>query len=240
MKLLSFVLFSFAISLGIMPRVIVAQDGGPRLLGKFAKGDIGEFNYRIIQTRVRDEFGKILIVRICSKRKLSLALATAPGIASSFGEAYGILNMIKRYKVGIDSVYFATYAGCDVAESGLPVVEYWQVSDRSMLTVDEILRAEQVELIALLSSRSSDFSSNLAKFSNLLVCGNGRGYVIGGYNTKPSNRLKMNIDKVERLIRRVAPESHFEVVYQQHDGGLAARVEPVFPRLVLIRLKTDK
>jgi hypothetical protein len=238
MKWLSFVLFSFAMSLSAATGVIIAQNDAPRLLGKFAKGDIGEFNYRVIQTEVRAEFGKMLIVRICSKRKLSFALATAPGIASSFGQADGIVGLVKRYNVGIDSVYFATYAACDVAESRLPIAEYWQVSDISMLAVDEILPAEEVEVITFLSFSRSEFSCDLAKFSSLLVGGRFRGYVIGGYNTRPSNQLKMNVGKVERLIRSVAPESHYEVVYQEHDGILESGVEPVFPRLVLIRLKT--
>jgi hypothetical protein len=184
MRKVSFItLFSFCIFVNLAYSQKFAE---PRLVGTWRLGyeDYGEFIYHKVEqfafSYLKENPNARMVARLCSRDKMSDALAGSGGFAFTFPE------VAKNLQVPADRIFFARWSKCESKSE-----QYWFVPADENIEYDEMVPAERVRVNRLLVSNNpgsrSEFAKNLKEFiAELKNNPKVEGFIIR--NTGMSNR----------------------------------------------------
>ena len=137
-----------------------AQDlSKPILVGTWSGGeDFGEFIWHRTEALSyylkQDPTGRI-VIRLCSKDRLPLALASSNGFAFTFPTTASTQGL------SLKNIYLTTYAGC-----ARRAEEYWFVPKDGRIDHGEIISAESVTTKRWISSYYKEFQGQIRQFIN--------------------------------------------------------------------------
>ena len=172
----------------------------PRLVGTWRIGyeDYGEFIYHKVEqfafSYLKENPNAKMVARLCSRDKMSAALAGSGGFAFSFP------GYAKELQVPADKIFFARWSKCESKSE-----QYWFVPANDDIEYDEMVPAERVRVNRLLVSHydnplsqpaKREFAKNLKEFiAELKNNRKAEGFIIR--NTGMSNRyLKLALQQL--------------------------------------------
>jgi hypothetical protein len=119
---------------------------GPELAGTWRLGyeDYQEFIYHKVEafasSYLKENPNARMVARLCSRDKMSVALASSSGFAFTFPE------YAKNFQVPAERIFFARWSKCERKSE-----QYWFVPANDDIEYDEMVQAERVREQADLS-----------------------------------------------------------------------------------------
>lgn len=197
------------LSLFALVSTVVPRQSGPpsgaRMFIRYEQGQgynrLGE-SLQALEHPIRSDDRSFAAIRLCSKKGLAVALATAAA------DPFLIADRLEAFGYPRDRILFLRSEDCLSRDESRPATEVWTIPDKAPLPSNvDAFKSSQVRLIPLGRKPGrlgmSDYKSALSKLiQNLRANPSSTGTVIGYVLHKPSPALRRRMSEATRALEK--------------------------------------